>query len=83
MALDVCIHTCPLLPAAEDGGLGRINDKCVDLLCLIGDKMCGGAEGNITSKTRSRLLGVVQKAFKGFKVRMKKILSVKLSGNMS
>ena len=80
MALDVCIHTCPLLPPAEDGGgLRRINDRCVDLLCLIGDKMCGrgGGEGNITSKTRSRLLGVVQKAFKGFKVRMKKVLSVK------
>ena len=77
MALDVCIHTCPLLPT-EYGGLGLINARCVDLLCLIGDKMCGrgGGEGNITSKTRSRLLGVVQKAFKGFKVRMKKALSV-------
>ena len=77
MALDVCINTCPLLQSDDSGDppatLRRINDKCVDLLCLIGDKMCGSSPSdpsnpNITSKTRSRLLGVVQKAFKGFKV---------------
>ena len=72
MALDVCINTCPLIQSSDDDSdptttLREINDKCVDLLCLIGDKMCGSG-GNITSKTRSRLLGVVQKAFKGFKV---------------
>ena len=75
MALDICIQTCPLIQSDDNDPvtLGMMNDKCVDLLCLIGDKMCGadGGEGSsITSKTRSRLLGVVQRAFKGFKVRI-------------
>ena len=72
MALDICIQTCPLIQSDDDPAtVGRINDKCVDLLCLIGDKTCAadGGGGNLTSKFRSRLLGVVQKAFKGFKVR--------------
>ena len=74
MALDICIQTCPLIQSDDKDPetLGRMNDKCVDLLCLIGEKMCGadGGSSSITSKTRSRLLGVVQRAFKGFKVRI-------------
>ena len=70
MALDICVQTCPLLQSddAPDSAaaLGRLNDNCVDLLCLIGDKMCGSDSG-VNSKARSRLLSVVQKAFKGFK----------------
>ena len=72
MALDICVQTCPLLQSDNGPNSGaalrRLNDNCVDLLCLIGGKMCGGGDGGgVNSKARSRLLSIVQKAFKGFK----------------
>jgi hypothetical protein len=70
MALDICILSCPLLPPG-DPATRKLNDYCVDLLCLIGVKLCttkAESESDIIrSKTRSRLLSVIQRAFKGFK----------------